>query len=212
MARALLVCLAIALLAEVPVYAADRPTYELGRDGVLVVGALPSILSRAEVKPHLMTGLTTSLVVAVTANGPEGRKARGAARIDVRWEPWDEVFVVSVLTADRRPRRETLPSLERLIAWWRALELPVATAVPADRWQVKVELSVVPFSQSEQRDAQRWFANAPGNESPQGRSAVEGESRLDDVVDLFIATSIQRRSLVRYAWVAQRREGARGGA
>lgn len=163
-----------ALLATAPLLAANGPTYEIGRDGVLVVGALPAVLSRPEVKPHLTTGLTTSFLLTVTASGTQGRKVKGAARIDLRWEPWDEVFFVRAVGADRRVRRETLPSLDRLVGWWRAVELPVAIDLPADRWQVKVELSVVPFSQSEQLDAQRWFASAPASKRPKGsRSAKE---------------------------------------
>jgi hypothetical protein len=187
--------------------AANGPVYELGRDGTLVVGALPDVLSRPEVRPHLTTGLTTSFVVVVTAVGDGGRKAKGAARVDVRWEPWDEVFHTAATGADGRVRRDTLPSFDRLVAWWRALELPTASALPDAHWQVKVEMSVLPFSQSEQLDAQRWFASAPGPDAPAGAQVSEGESRLNGVVDLFIATSIQRRSIVRYAWPAQPRRG-----
>ena len=183
-------------------HAAERPTYAIGRDRMLTVSALPEVLSRPEVRPHLTTGLTTSFIVVVKASAEPGRKARGAARIDVRWEPWDEVFFTAVVGADGRVRRDSHRSFAALAAWWQSLELPVLLALPLGNWQVRVELSVIPFSQSEQRDAQRWFSAAPGDAAGGTTAPSQGESRLNDVVDLLIATSIQRRSIVRYAWPA----------
>jgi hypothetical protein len=192
------------LLAAATLHGAQAPTYAIGRDRTLSVGALPEVLSRPEVRPHLTTGLTTSFVVVVKAAAEPGRKVRGAARIDVRWEPWDEVFLTTAVGADGRVRRDTHRSFEALAGWWQSLELPVALSLPLGSWQVKVELSVIPFSQSEQRDAQRWFSSAPGDaETADGSASTSpGESRLNGVVDLLIATSIQRRSIVRYAWPA----------
>ena len=208
MTRALLAYALALLLAAAASPAADAPSYEVGRDGTLVVSTLPEVLSRPEVRPHLTTGLTTSFIVTVTATDPAGRPTRGAARVDVRWEPWDEVFHVVAMGADGRAHRETMPSFERLAGWWRGLELPVAAGLARGRWQVKVELSVVPFSQSEQKDAQRWLSNAPPAEAPSDEppATVDSGSRLNGVVDLLIATSIQRRSIVRFAWPASQRQ------
>ena len=193
------------LLAAAAVHGAQGPSYAIGRDRTLSVSALPEVLSRPEVRPHLTTGLTTSFVVVKAAAEP-GRKVRGAARIDVRWEPWDEVFLTTAVGADGRVRRDTHRSFEALAGWWQSLELPVALALPLGSWEVRVDLSVIPFSRSEQRDAQRWFSSAPGDGAggAAGESATTspGESRLNGVVDLLIATSIQRRSIVRYAWPA----------
>jgi hypothetical protein len=191
------------LLAAAGARAADAPLYRVDREGTLTIAELPDVLSRPEVRPHLTTGLTTGLVLTVTARGAGERRVRGAARVDVRWEPWDEVFLVAAVGADGRVRRETLPSFERLVTWWRSQALAVAVALPTDRWQVKVELSVLPFSQSEQRDAQRWLAGALGpDRAANPAQPTAGESRLTGVVDLLIATSVQRRSVVRYAWQA----------
>jgi hypothetical protein len=196
-------CTIVLAWASAATGAQETPHYVVTRDGVLQVSALPAVLSRPEVRPHLTTGLTTSLILTIAASRDSGAKARGAARIDVRWEPWDEVFHTTVIPADGRPRRETVGSFDRLAAWWRALDLPVAHGLAAGPWEVRVELSVVPFSQSEERDAQRWFATTPGGGEAPARAAGEGATRLDSVVDLLMATSIQRQSIVRYAWRAQ---------
>ncbi|HET9766956.1 MAG TPA: hypothetical protein VFS60_08915 [Thermoanaerobaculia bacterium] len=199
---------ALLLVAAADLHGAERPSYAIGRDRTLSVSALPEVLSRPEVHPHLTTGLTTSFMVVVKASAEPGRKARGAARIDVRWEPWDEVFFTAAMGADGQVRRHTHRSFEALTAWWQSLELPVTLALPVGSWEVKVELSVLPFSQTEQRDAQSWFLNAPADPAPRPSAEGRAESRLDGVVDLLIATSIQRRSIVRYAWPALQRPPA----
>ena len=184
-----------------------------GRDagGSLTVSGLPEVLSRPEVRRHLTTGLTTGLHVGLEARAAGGQSVRGAARVDVRWEPWDEVFFVTTIDGIGRVRREQIDSFERLVAWWTALELTVASAGPVTRealTEARVELRVIPFSLSEQRDAQRWFSGALAPETVGDKQVGPGESRLNGVVDLLIATSIQRRSIVRYPWPAQARAAA----
>jgi hypothetical protein len=211
--RVIRLALLAALLAGAA-HAAQRPVFTVQRDGLLVVSALPQILSRPEVKGYLTTGLTTSFVLRVTAVDPSGRKLRGAGRVDVRYEPWDEVFLTHRLGVDRKRLRETVPSYDRLLTWWQDLSLPVvATGAPSRAgWDVRIDVDVIPFSQSEQRDTQRWFSDsiggagsgAPPSSSSDG-SAVSpaGDRNLGGVLDLLIATSIKRRSLVTYSWKAR---------
>jgi hypothetical protein len=179
-----------------------------------VVSGLPDILVRPEVRPHLTTGLTTTFIVRVTANDDTGRKIKGAGRADVRWELWDEVFLTAALGAAGRARTESLPSFERLAAWWRGLELPVAAGLsPGGHWQVKVEVSVVPFSRSEQRDTQRWFSDtlgegerpAPRARTPDAPESVDEGPALSGLLDLLMVTSIKRPNLATYVWTASPR-------
>jgi hypothetical protein len=162
------------------------------------------VLSGPEVKPRLTTGLTTSFTFQVSVRDATGRVAKGGARIDVRYELWDEVFLVRSAGVDGRRIEATLPSFERLLTWWRELEVPVAGIRAADRrapWSVKVAARVIPFSQSEQRDAQRWLSD-----SVKQRGTVElgsdgtSAERSTGVLDLLVGTSIQRRALVGYDW------------
>ncbi|HEX2222853.1 MAG TPA: hypothetical protein VHN15_01460 [Thermoanaerobaculia bacterium] len=205
-ASLLFLCLMAFAWSAPPANAAQAPRVRL-ENGRLLVGALPDVLSRPEVRPHLTNGLTSTLVVAVTVTDGQGGKARGGGRMDVRYELWDEAFFVSSVGADRKLRLETLPSFERLVGWWRGLELP---AVAPDRlsasqpWRVQVRVSLVPFSESEQEDAQKWLSDsvAGGKSSAEQTSASARESpeRLGNVLDLLVATSIQRRPLVSYDW------------
>lgn len=212
--RVIRLLLLLALLAGAA-HAAQRPVFTVQRDGLLVVSELPQILTRPEVKGHLTTGLTTSFVLRVTAVDPSGRKLRGAGRVDVRYEPWDEVFLTRRLGADRKSLRETVASYDRLLSWWQGLSLPVLAAAgggaPGSGWDVRIDVDVIPFSQSEQRDTQRWFSDSVGGGGTPAAPPISGggdsvtpagDRSLGGVLDLLIATSIKRRSLVTYTWKA----------
>lgn len=204
-----------ALAAPAVLHAAAGPFWTVSRDGALLVSGLPDILSRPEVRPHLQTGLTTTFAIRVTATDETGAKVKGAGRIDLRWELWDEVFLTTMAGSAGRARQESLPTPERLAAWWRGLEIPAAAGLaPGGRWQVKVELSVIPFSRSEQRDAQRWVSDTlgegarGGGASPPptpGQPQVDSGPALGGVLDLLIVTSIKRPNVATYVWTASPR-------
>lgn len=198
---------------------ANGPTIELKLDlnrerggATLLVSALPDVLSRPEVRSHLTTGLTSSLAIRVTATDRLGHRASGGGRVDVRYELWDEVFLVRAAGAvgavggEGAGRRESLPSFERLVAWWRGLSLPAVAAAGLDPaagpWQVEVEVALIPFSQAEEKEARRWFSESVQKSGARELSdaADEPSEGLTGVLDLLVATSIQRRSLVRYDW------------
>jgi hypothetical protein len=183
----------------------DVPVLRLSHDGGHLLLQPPvSVLSGTEVRPRLTTGLTTSFSFQVSLRDGAGRLAKGGARVDVRYELWDELFLVRGVGVDGRRFEASLPSFDRLLAWWRELEVPVVGVRAADRrsrWNVKVGARVIPFSQSEQRDAQRWLSD-----SVRQRAAVDSGSdpsaadRSTGVLDLLVGTSIQRRALVGYDW------------
>ncbi|HEY2737523.1 MAG TPA: hypothetical protein VGK45_03910 [Thermoanaerobaculia bacterium] len=202
--------LPLAILSSRALAAAEGPAFSVGRDGVLTVSGLPNILSRPEVRPHLSTGLTTTFALRVTATDETGKKTQGGGRIDIRWEPWDEVFLTAALSADGHARRESIPTLDRLAAWWNSLEIPAATGLaPGGRWTVRVEVNVIPFSASEQRDTQRWFSDSLGQAPPAPSTSQQEQSAAarqvpanGGVLDLLIATSIKRHSLISFSWTA----------
>lgn len=203
------------LAAPVALRAATGPYWTVDRAGTLLVSGLPDILTRPEVRPHLKTGLTTTFAIRVTATDETGTRVKGAGRIDVRWELWDEVFLTTAAGGAGRARQESLPTPERLGAWWRGLEIPAAAGLaPGGRWQVKVELSVIPFSRSEQRDAQRWVSDTLGEGArggSEGAPATPGQPRVDSdttlggVLDLLLVTSIKRPNVATYVWSASPR-------
>ncbi len=193
------------LLVAAPARAVEAPRLELDH-GALVISGLPDVLSRPEVRPQLASGLTTTFVVRVSADDEHGAKAAGGGTVAVRFEPWDEVFLVAAAGVEGGARKDSLPSFERLSVWWRDLKLPVlpATALsPAGPWRVKVAVHVVPFSESERADTQSWFSASVGGgqrSNAQDLSAAAKKSPESGILDLLVATSIQRRSLVSYDW------------
>ncbi len=181
------------------------PVAEVAGDGRLALRSLPAVLVQREVKAHLMTGLTTSFVFAVTAADASGHTARGGGRVDIRYEPWDEVFHVQAAAGALR-QRDSVPSFDRLLAWWQGLRLPVVSTAglrAGEAWTIDVHLDVIPFSLAEQRDTQRWFTDSldKGAAPPPGNppSTAPGPP-AHAVLDLLIATSIKRQSMVDYDW------------
>ncbi|HEV8580932.1 MAG TPA: hypothetical protein VGX68_17840 [Thermoanaerobaculia bacterium] len=193
------------LLVPLRLAALQGPALETVREG-LELSHLPPVLGEAEVRKQLGTGLTTSFLFETTAKGGTGGKVRGAARVDVRYELWDEVYIVTRIDATGRAVRTTLPSFERLVDWWRNARLVVIRppAAPGAR-RLEVRLRVIPFSQAEQLDAQRWFSQALSAEKSGSAGAVseavenQPES-FSQVINLLLATSIGRAALLEYQW------------
>ncbi len=180
------------------------PAVEVAREG-LVLTHLPPILAEEEVKKQLGTGLTTSFLFEVKAQGDAG-KSKGGARVDVRYALWDEIYIVTRIDATGRVVRINLPSFERLGEWWREARLVVIRppAAAAAR-SVEVRLSLIPFSQAEQLDAQRWFSQSLSAERSGSAGAVSGAvedqpESFSQVLNLLLATSIGRTPLLELQW------------
>lgn len=199
----------LSLLLALPLAAVEQsPRLELDAEQRLVLSSLPPILARQEVAAHLTTGLTTTLPLRVDLRRGDGVKLTGAARVEIRYDLWDEVFHVRALGIDGRVRREEVASAEALDTWWQALRLVVleggalAAGAPSE---AKVSLEVIPFSQSEARDTRRWFSDAiedagRGNAEQVGETGSERDEPLSRALTLLLATSIQRRALFTYRW------------
>ncbi len=185
--------------------AAQAPAIEAAHEG-LILSRLPTILGEAEVHKQLGTGLTTSFVFETTARDARGAKTKGGARIDVRYELWDEVYIVTRVDASGRAQKTTLPSFEKLGEWWREARLVVIRPPAAGRAiGVQVRLRVIPFSQAEQLDAQRWFSQALSAEKSGSAGALseaveDQPESFNQVLGLLMATSIGRPALLEYQW------------
>lgn len=184
--------------------AADTVRLDLDPERGVVLSGLPPILAEEEVRQYLTTGLTTTLLFRLE---PLSRAVPAGARVEVRYELWDEVFQVAVLTADGRAERLALPSFEALDDWWRQVGLLVLEREAQRRAErnVRLILDVIPFSQAERDDTERWFSETIGATARSGgeeteRSPDDREESLGRVLSIMIATSIQRRALTSYEW------------
>jgi hypothetical protein len=167
-------------------------------EGRLIVSRLPAILDDEELKRHLDSGLTTSFVFQVRRQGPV---EPGAARVDIRLELWDEVYLVTVIDGEGRLESSQLASAETLSEWWSDVE--IVLSIPAAEGtssgsQARVSLAVVPFSQAELVDTQRWLTESIGQ--AHGGTRVGRGSGGSRAVGALIATSMQRRAVRSMTW------------
>lgn len=200
----------LVLVAALPAAAAP-PAPGLVRDGaVLLATRLPALLSRPEVAEHLTSGLTTTFSLTAAVRDGRGGRADGGALVEIRFEPWDEVFFVGWAGAAGGGERSRLDSREALERWWRELRLPLADGsglAAGGGWQVRLELAVIPFSSAEQRDTQTWVSRSLGTAREAGRPSGSNAPpagtetpALSEVLDVLLATSIGRESVIRYDW------------
>ncbi len=180
--------------------AAENPRIELDPEHQMVLTSLPPILADEEVKEHLTTGLTTTITLR-----PRG-KVLGGALVEIRYDLWDEVFHVAAVGFGSRTLRAELPTFEDLAEWWRELRLRFLDGSRLGHpWPRELEVTarVVPFSQSEEDDTQRWFSESiehhDGTDAL-GRSSEKQTETLQRTFNLLLATSIRRRPLAAYTW------------
>lgn len=177
------------------------------RTAGLTLRHLPPVFSEEIVSRHLDTGLTTSFVFQVTAG--RGRALEGAAQVRIRYDLWDERYVIE--RWDARPGSPATATRARsgLGEWWRSLELVVTSGVPplVPPASARITLRVLPFSQAEQRDAQDWllrsFQDPRDNPQPApagGRAAATESAPIRNIYGSMLAASIGQRSLIKYSW------------
>ncbi|MEM7353217.1 MAG: hypothetical protein AAF657_20650 [Acidobacteriota bacterium] len=211
--------LLLPLLLASALEAAETPRIEDGPGSRLVLTGLPPVLADEAVREHLTSGLTTTFQFRLTGAG----KIPAGARVEIRYDLWDEVFLVTAGGIDGQVERHRAPSFEALVDLWGALRLTLvdrsrlSQPLPA---RVRVVVDVVPFSQAEQDDTQRWFSESLDQARRSGTAEVgrAGEDRsetLSQTFTLLLSTSIQRRAVVSYPWTVKvpptPRRGATGG-
>ena len=200
LSAALLLLGAAAVL--VPAFAAMPPAAQLRGDALSVT--LPGgLLSEVEVRKRLNSGLTTTFTVVATLDD----ERTSGARVDIRFEPWDEVYFVTLRRLGAPPQRQRAASFPQLETWWRETSLPLFTAA-ADVKRVQVAVDVIPFSAEEQQETQRWLTRSLGEaRQPAPAQTTQGPrprpSASGSVLDVLIGTSIQRRPIFRRRWQLQ---------
>lgn len=184
------------------------PQLRIASDG-LVLTALPSAtLEDGDIRRQLHTGLTTSFLFKVTARDPSNKVRKGAARVQIRYELWDEVYHLTTLDIAGRVNRHRAASFDDLRRFWRELRLKALAGGPAPLQagrRLRVDLEVIPFSRAEESDTRRWFSESiersgQGNAENAGKVGEERSETLGEVFNLLMATSIQRRSMMDYRW------------
>lgn len=196
-------CAVAMTLLLAPAFAATLPAARLRGDtlGVTLPG---NLLSEADVRKQLNSGLTTTVVVVATL---EDKRTSGA-RIDIRFEPWDEIYFVTLRRIGVQPQNVRAASLAQLETWWREISLPLFPDAAGVK-RVQIAIDVLPFSAEEQQETQRWLTRSLGEArqpAPASAAAAAPKPRAsasNSVLDVLIGTSIQRRPIFRRRWNVQ---------
>lgn len=183
-----------------------RPLLELDSAGVLSLSRVPPVLDDETVAKQLRKGLTTVLLFRL--RGVRGGEPAAGARIEVRYDIWDEVFHMTRLDVQGREHFEEAPDDQALREWWSSLRVPLLDSVAAGSLgsDLRVILDVLPFSQAEEADARRWFAAAAerSRRPRDGPSTTVEDGGDASVLGLLMATSIRRRPVRSFTWQAER--------
>lgn len=173
--------------------AVERPAIVV-RANALGITIPAEILRRADVRRHLTNGLTTAMVVAAKPLVRGGE--RSGARVEVRYDPWDEVFFVTHRDFDGTVERAKIASMAALETWLVGRPLRFAVLSAASRWDV--ELRILPFSAAEEADVRAWVSGT----TPPPPGAAEGgaDGGGSSLFDLLVGTSIRARPVVAYRW------------
>jgi hypothetical protein len=152
-----------------------QPAVVLTGERVFVV--LPdSVLKDSRVRSRLASALTTTFILKTSLGG--------SARIEIRYDLWDEVFRV------RRDggAQQAVPK-SHLEEWWRT---PIDAGLAGDRRSLDAELTVLPFSADEESDARQWLSKSGGAGAPSADPS--------SIVDVLIGTTLSARPIVSFRW------------
>lgn len=175
-----------------------RPTATVSAAGALSIRLPAELLRSKEVRKQLTSGLTTVFIVTIsTADRYAVTKA--AAKIDIRYELWEEKYLVTFLDPAGREQKRVFPTEAALAQWWSDNPLMMSEArtfsPPLD---VQVTLKMLPFSSKEQSETQRWLSRALSASG--AAKAEQTPARSAEVLRIIVETSIRRRPLLEYRW------------
>ena len=174
---------AIAFVFLPALFAAQRPAFIAGPGRVAAIVLPASLLSDRDVDHQLASGLTTTFLLVAR----DGRR-RGAARIEIRFDLWDEVWIVRRIEMDGHEDRQRIASRDALEKWWSS---PTRLfAADADRVSLNMTLTVLPFSAAESEDARRWIS----------RSGVTAAA--EPLVEALIGTTFDAKPIRSFHWQA----------
>ncbi len=163
----------------------ERP--DISRRGEALLLRLPArVLDEERVARQLSTALTTTFLLEVRSE--EG--VSGVAEIRVRYDLWDEVFIVSRVGFDGEVHSALPATAAALAAWWTE---PLVLPDGIETGQVmEIDLVVLPFSLEDEDEARDWLARSGGVSSD--RTQTRG------IVEALIGTTLRARPLARHQW------------
>ncbi len=163
-----------------------NPKFGLSNAGDLAIGFPAELFKEKKIETQLQSGLTTTMLVTVV--GQNGRKVRGGARVDIRFEPWDEIYHISIFHYNGDKEILVLQSHKVLMDLLTGRRIRIASSQAAAR--LLVTLQVLPFSKTEQVDTQKWFS----------KTLASNQQGSGYMLDLIFAASIKRKTSRKFQW------------
>lgn len=183
------------LLATVCVLAmgAGQPELKIEESGLLRIGLPAELFNQPETRRQLASGLTTTLLIEAEINTSKRDTVTGRARLDIRYEPWDEVFYIHIWHGHDRMEQLTQKDLPSLLAWLSTPRIGLCQLDLSDHTarSLNITLDLVPFSQREQHKAQQWFSKTVNNQNPRD---------IGRMLDVVFAASIKRKATSSHRW------------
>ncbi|MBI2837396.1 MAG: hypothetical protein HYX75_03730 [Acidobacteria bacterium] len=185
------------------------PPLERADDDYLLLNLPREPMEDEEIRRRLASGLTTTLELVGVVEADTRKLTLSPASIDIRYDLWEEQFLVKRMDTGRAPSTRSLLSIEAIVDWLRAEPLRIASLQGVDRRatiSVRVRCYVTPFSKAEEGRAKEWFSQAlrvpsageGGGRAPQ--RAAGGEAEKQSVFAMLISTGIARRAVRTYDW------------
>ncbi|MCB1053013.1 MAG: hypothetical protein KDC71_20595 [Acidobacteria bacterium] len=145
---------------------------------------------------NLKSGLTTTFEYRVTVQ--QGGKARmTGAILEVRYELWDEVFLLRRLKLDGTGDELQFKDIAALTAWFHQVQIfQLSDPITANDLLVEVQLRIIPFSEKEQAETLKWVNQGVG--APGTRNNVSQPGNR--VFTMIMGNSIRRETLLEYQW------------
>lgn len=142
---------------------------------------IDSLTWPADFAKELTSGLTNRLFVRVSLVENSTVLERHTAEVAIRYELWDETFIVSTRVDGREVDNRVQRDLAQAMAFLAALEIPrlfVATPLPKERDLVlRAELLLNPIGREKLRMLRKWVAD---NSTPEagGEAASSANNAL----------------------------------
>ncbi len=156
------------------------------------------ILEDEEVLEQFKSGLTNTFRITAEFRTQAGTALKSAARLEIRYELWDEVFLIDVLEGDGKHSEHQVKDINTFRQWWKNSAFIIHPKPKTElASSVVIILDFIPFSRSEQDHARAWLTDSAKNNVRSGR---EQSSQVTSIFQTIMATSIQSKPLWSHRW------------
>jgi len=155
-----------------------------------------TFLDEKSVLKSLKSGLTTTIEFQIIVNLTNGKTLQGGSKIFIRYELWDEKYLVEWVDSMGHHHSD-FSTLNEIKTWFADQNFSMFSF--HEKSTIKhalVLLKVLPFSQHEQQQAKKWMSRTIS--SQQNKPGNNQSNR--QVMDMIIGTSVKRPSLVDFSW------------